>query len=287
MIKPTNLKSKIFLDSGDPAETRKAIAELGFLDGQTTNPTLVTKNPEIQKKIQNGEKLTKDSLNGFYKDIIQEISSLIPQGSVSIEVDAKPESTIEDLLKQAEEMFTWIPNAHIKFPTTKAGLGASEAFIKQGGRVNMTLCFTSQQAAAVYAATLGAKPGDVFYSSFIGRLFDNNINGVTQLENVLKLYQNGDGHVYVLAASFRNLKQFQASLIAKPEIITVSLPLILEWKKVGLEIPTQIDLSSPNLSEPEYEEIDLNKPWESYDIYNSQTDEGLVKFVKDWENLLS
>jgi transaldolase len=286
MNKPTNLQSKIFLDSGDPAETRTALSELGFLDGQTTNPTLVTKNPEIQKKIQSGQKLTKESLNGFYKEIIQEISSLIPQGSVSIEVDAKPDSTKEDLLKQAEEMFAWIPNAHIKFPTTKAGLGASEAFVKKGGRVNMTLCFTSEQAAAVYAATLGAKPRDVFYSSFIGRLFDNHINGITQLENVLKLYKKGDGHVHVLAASFRSLAQFQASLIAKPEIITVSLPLILEWKKAGLEITTHLDLSSPNLTEPKYQEIDLNKPWESYDIYNSQTEEGLIKFVKDWENLL-
>ena len=57
----------------------------------------------------------------------------------------------------SKEMFSWIPNACIKFPITQAGLGAAEKAVKAGMRVNLTLCFSQEQAAAVYAATLGAK----------------------------------------------------------------------------------------------------------------------------------
>ena len=66
------------------------------------------------------------------------------------------------MLKQAKEMFSWIPNAHIKFPVSREGLKAAEQAVKSGMRVNLTLCFTLEQAAAVYAATQGAKRGDVF-----------------------------------------------------------------------------------------------------------------------------
>jgi transaldolase len=74
-MKPFELKSKIFLDSGDPAETQKTIDMLGFLDGQTTNPSLIIKSPEVQERIKNGKKYTKEavkqSINQFPLYIIQ------------------------------------------------------------------------------------------------------------------------------------------------------------------------------------------------------------------------
>ncbi len=87
-MKPAGLKSKIFLDSGDPAETQAVLDLLGFLDGQTTNPTLVVRNPQARERFERGETFSKTEILDFYKQIVSEISSLIPEGSVSIEVYA-------------------------------------------------------------------------------------------------------------------------------------------------------------------------------------------------------
>src|SRR3990172_71294 len=149
-MKPANLKTKIFLDSGDPNETKQAIKLLGFLDGQTTNPSLIAKNPDAQ-----GKKFTEEEISSFYKGVVREISSLIPSGSISIEVYTDLDSTGDKLYQQGEMMFSWIPNAHIKYPITRSGLEAAEHSVETGIRVNMTLCFSEEQAAAVYASTLG------------------------------------------------------------------------------------------------------------------------------------
>ncbi|HXE09999.1 MAG TPA: transaldolase family protein, partial [Verrucomicrobiae bacterium] len=144
-MRPQGLKAKIFLDSGDPAETKAALALLGFLDGQTTNPTLVAKNPYARERFEKGDKFTEDEILDFYKQVVIDISDLIPDGSVSIEVHADQTTTAEQMLAQGREMFRWIPNAHIKYPTTMAGLTAAEQSVHDGLRVNMTLCFSQEQ----------------------------------------------------------------------------------------------------------------------------------------------
>src|SRR3989338_1525792 len=131
--------TKIFLDSGDPNETKEIISLLGGLDGQTTNPSLIAKHPDAKSRFERGDKFTRDEILGFYKDVIQELSELIPQGSISIEVYSDRNSTAEEMFNQGKEMFSWIPNAHIKFPPTQAGLSAPERLVKEGMRVNMTL----------------------------------------------------------------------------------------------------------------------------------------------------
>src|SRR3989344_5773768 len=120
-MRPANLKSKIFLDSGNPEETKQALAILGFLDGQTTNPSLIAKNPQTA-----GKKFTLDGIYDFYKGVISEISPFMPKGSVSIEVCADKNTTADTMFEQGKKMFTWIPNAHIKYPTNAAGLEATE-----------------------------------------------------------------------------------------------------------------------------------------------------------------
>ena len=105
--------TKIFLDSGDVNETKKIKDLLGFLDGQTTNPTLIAKNAG-----GSGKKFTKDEIFAFYKDVVTEVSKLVPD-SVSIEVYSDKSTTAEEMFAQAKDMYTWIPNAHIKYPTTK------------------------------------------------------------------------------------------------------------------------------------------------------------------------
>jgi transaldolase len=286
MTKPKNLKSKIFLDSGDPEETKKVLSSIGFLDGQTTNPSLVAKHPEIQSRIKEGKKFGEAELYDFYKEVVKEISNLIPNGSVSIEVYADQFSGVSDLLVQAEQMMTWIPNAHIKFPTTKAGLEAASEVLAKGGKVNMTLCFSQEQAAAVHAISKDYKPGDVFYSSFVGRLFDNEVNGIAQLENVVKMYKQNSSSAQVLAASFRNIEQFYASLKMESDIITVPFNLLNQWKEQDLMIPDKDWKFESELKKPEYEDLDLSKKWSEFNIQHDLTDAGLIRFAEDWNKLL-
>ena len=101
---------------------------------------------------------------------VQEISELIPDGSVSVEV------VDENILSQAIEMNSWIPNAHIKFPTTTAGLEAAVEATKLKMNVNMTLCFDQSQGVGVHAATRSVNnnhglytfPTSVYISPFVG-----------------------------------------------------------------------------------------------------------------------
>lgn len=242
---------KIFLDSGDVEETKQAIVLLGTLDGQTTNPTLIAKSPGAQGKL-----FTKEEIFSFYKSVVEQISKLIPQGSVSVEVYADKTTGSEEMFEQGKEMFSWIPNAHIKYPITKAGLEAAEKSVKAGMRVNMTLCFSVEQAAAVYAATKGAKKGMVFISPFVGRLDDQGENGMDLIRNILEMYKTGDGHVEVLTASVRSLTHFLKAKSLGSDIITAPLRVLKQW-------------------------ID-----QDYDIKHELTDAGIERFSSDWNNLI-
>src|SRR6185503_14021710 len=97
----------------------------------------ISKNPSVQEQIAAGKKYTKEEIYDFYKDVVTEISSLIPQGSVSIEVYADKTTSSEEMLEEGRKMFKWIPNAHIKYPTIPEGLKAAEQSVKEGIRVNM------------------------------------------------------------------------------------------------------------------------------------------------------
>lgn len=286
-MKPSNIESEIFLDGGDPGETKEIFNLLGFLDGQTTNPTLIAKNPSARDRLQRGEKFGNEEVLTFYRDVVQELSALIPQGSISIEVYADAATPAETMLQQGKEMYSWIPNAHIKLPTTKAGLHAAERAVKEGLRVNMTLCFTQEQAAAVYAATKGTKPGDVFVSPFVGRLDDRGENGMDVIANILKMYQKGDGHVKVLTASVRSMDHFLYALFLKSDIITAPFKVLKEWGEKGLPLPSDDYFYSRNdLKEIPYKGIDLTQPWANREIFHDLTDQGLDKFSADWISLI-
>ena len=275
--------TKIFLDSGDPAETVEALKLLGSLDGQTTNPSLVAKNPETA-----GKKFSNSELLEFYKGIVQKVSALIPQGSVSIEVYADSKTSAEEMLTQAREFWQWIPNAHIKYPTTTEGLKAAEISIKEGMRVNMTLVFNQAQAAAVYAATKGAKKGDVFVSPFVGRLDDRGEDGMDLIKNIIQMYKSGDGHVEVLSASIRSLEHTVKTMEFGADIITAPLKAYKEWVASGspLSLDGRGQGEGAKLKPIEYEEIDLNKSWQEYNVQHDLTDKGLQKFAEDWNGLI-
>lgn len=268
--------SKIFLDSGNPEETKEAIKLLGSLDGQTTNPSLIAKNLV-------GRKMYEIELLSFYKKIVTEISELIPEGSVSIEVYADEKTSAEEMISQGKMMNSWIPNAHIKLPITANGLVAAEKLVKEGIRVNMTLCFSQEQAAAVHVATRGAKKGDVFVSPFIGRLDDRGENGMDLTKNIFEMYQINNSHVELLTASVRNVSHLVQAMEIGIDIITCPLKIIKEWKEVDLM--NQLKMEN-NLRPIEYKKLDLNQSWQSFNIKHELTDIGLAKFAFDWKSIL-
>ncbi len=281
-----NIKSKIFIDGGNPVETVKAKELLGFLDGQTTNPTLIAKNL-INKKTDNSQHITEEGALNEYKRIVQEMSKVIPDGSISIQVFANENTSKDEMIMQARERFTWIPNASIKLPCISEGFKAAETLCREMP-INITLVFSQSQAGAVYEATLGAKY-PVFLSPFVGRLDDIGQNGMQLIANILKMYEKGDGHVEVLTASVRNINHFLYALQLGSEIITSPFKVLQIWKEMGMKIPDKDFVYLPDSSFPiDYrEDITLGKKWTDYDLNHPLTTKGVVSFWSDWNGLFS
>jgi transaldolase len=286
-MRPENLKTKIFLDGGDPGETREILDVLGFIDGQTTNPTLIARNPEARARLEMGDRFSENEIYDFYKSVVKELSSMIPDGSISIEVYSDLSTNTEDMLSQGKDMFTWIPNAHIKYPSSEEGLKTAEMAVKEGLRVNMTLCFTQEQAAAVYASTSGAKKGDVFLSPFIGRLDDRGENGMDLIANIIKMFSSGDAHVEVLTASVRSYDHFLYALQIGSDIITAPFKLLKEWGEKGMPVPgDDYKYDAGSLKEIPFKYLDMNKNWQEFDISDELTVKGMKNFSADWNNLI-
>jgi len=287
-------KTRILVDSGDPAETLRVKNLLGFVDGQTTNPSLIAKNPEIQQRIASGHTLSSQEEKDEYRKIVQAISPLVGDAGVSIEVCADIDTTAEDMLAQGEEMFSWIPNGYVKYPCTREGLRAAEMSVSRQICVNLTLCFSQDQAAAVYAATKGSKQ-PVYVSPFVGRLDDHGENGMDLVRNIKKMYKNGhgrDGHVHVLAASIRHIDHLLASFALGVDLATVPPKVLVEWATKGFPMPDQhfsykaVNASGGPLRSIPFKELDLNLPWQSFDIAHELTDKGIRKFVADYRSTL-
>jgi len=291
----SNTIPMIFLDSGNPAETRKAKNLLGTIDGQTTNPSLVVKNPEVAKMLTDGKKLSETELLDIYKKIVSEIRAEM-DGPISVEVNASWDSTCEDLLKQDANMSAWTSNINIKFPTTNAGVKAAQEFVARGGRVNMTLVFDQIQAAAVYVATEKTQE-PAFISPFMGRWDDRGYAGVDLIRNIRKMYDafnakrnTQENHVKILAASIRNMDHLYASLALGADILTIPLGSIEKWVADGKKNPgAEYVVDRKGLKEIEYVEMDLKEAASEYDIVQTEgtlLDEGLKKFAADWNSLL-
>ncbi len=284
-------KTKILVDGGDPQETLHVKETIGFVDGQTTNPSLIAKNPEIRQRIASGHSLSAQEEKDEYRKIVQAISPLVGDAGVSIEVFADIGTTAEEMLAQGEEMFSWIPNAYIKYPCTREGLRAAEMSVLKRIRVNMTLCFSQDQAAAVYAATKGSKE-PVYVSPFVGRLDDQGENGMDVVKNIKKMFKNGDGHVHVLAASIRHVDHLLASFAMDVELTTVPAKVLAEWATRTFPMPDQhfsykaVGDSGKLLRAITYKELDLNLPWQSFDVAHELTKVGIQKFVADYRSTL-
>ncbi len=293
--------SKLFIDGGDPQETKAADAILKKaryhgLDGQTTNPSLIAKRAaqegvsfksQLHKK-DTPSRVSEQEAIGFYRKTVQEMSKIIPNGQISIQVIGDPAKlTVDEMLSQARERNTWIPNAVIKFPCTKSGLKAAEIFCQEG-RVNITLAFSQEQAAAVYAATR-AHNYDVFVSPFVGRLDDRGENGMDVVANMLEMYREfGDGHVQVLTASVRNVKHILYALWLKSDVITIPFKVFKEWADQGFPLPAKDFIYDvPGLTDIPYRELSLDNEWIDYDLRHDLTDIGLQRFWEDWKGIVA
>lgn len=104
------LSTHILVDGGDPQETLRVKQVLGSVDGKTTNPSLIAKNPEVKRLIALGRRLSEEEEATQYKKVVQAISPLVGSAGVSIEVFADLDTTADEMLRQGRKMFTWIPN---------------------------------------------------------------------------------------------------------------------------------------------------------------------------------
>jgi len=285
-------KAKILVDGGDPEETVRVKHLVGYVDGQTTNPSLIAKNPEVRTLVSSGQKFSSRQELDEYKKIVQTISPLVGDAGVSIEVFADFDTTAEEMLAQGREMFSWIPNAYVKYPCTHEGLRAAQISLRDDMRVNMTLCFSQEQAAAVYAATKGSK-APVYVSPFVGRLDDRGENGMDLVRNIKQMYKTGDGHVHVLAASIRHLKHLLGSFALETELVTAPGKVWEEWAASSFPLPDAdfvyqaTDKTDRPLKSIAYKSVELNQAWESFDIRHELTTKGIQQFVADYKSTLS
>jgi transaldolase len=167
---------KFFIDTANLKEIREA-AELGVIDGVTTNPSLIAKEGGVD-----------------FKQHIAAICESV-QGDVSAEVTSLD---IEGMLREGREYARIAPNVVVKCPLTSDGLKATKRLTDEGIKVNVTLCFSAAQAI------LAAKAGAAYISPFLGRLDDIGQNGLELLAEIVEIYSNYDWPTQVLAASIRH-----------------------------------------------------------------------------------
>lgn len=290
----TNLPSLIFIDGGNPAETKQAKEILGHIDGQTTNPSLVAKNPEIMRFLVDGKKLTQTEAISEYKKIVEKVSK-VTKGPVSIQVIADANTKKDEMLRQARVYRDWIPNGVVKFPCIPAGLAAAEEFCQEWS-INITLNFSQEQAAAVYVATKKAKHR-VFISPFVGRLDDRGENGMEVVANILKMYQktassvqhlasSEERSVEVLTASVRKLDHLFYALFLKSDAITVPFNIFQKWADTDFKQPLPSYRYDPGELMPiPYKELSLDRDWRDYNLQHDLTDAGVEKFMEDWNSI--
>ena len=212
---------KFFVDTAEVKDIRE-LADLGLLDGVTTNPSLIAKSGRA------------------FKEVIAEICAIV-EGPVSAEVVSLD---YEGMMREAADLKKIAANVTIKVPLTLDGLKACKALTSDGTMVNVTLCFSANQAL------LAAKAGATFISPFLGRLDDIHIDGTELISEIRQIYDNYAFDTEILAASIRTpLHVKQVALIGAdvatcPAAVIKSLvkhPLtdkgieqfMADWKKTG------------------------------------------------------
>ena len=215
---------KFFVDTADVPAIRE-LNDLGMVDGVTTNPSLILK-------------AGRDII-----EVTREICSIV-SGPVSAEVVAL---TADEMIAEGRKLAEIAENIAVKVPLTWDGLKACKVLSGEGKMVNVTLCFSVNQAI------LAAKAGATFISPFIGRLDDINLDGLELISDIRQVYDNYGFETQILAASIRTANHItQCALIgadvvtAPPAVIKAMVKHVLtdqgleqfmkDWAKTGQKI---------------------------------------------------
>ena len=182
---------KFFADTAEIADIRE-LAETGLLDGVTTNPSLIAKSGRD------------------FMEVTKEICAIV-DGPVSAEVVALDHDT---MMKEAETLRKIADNVCIKVPLTIDGLKTCKKLTGDGTMVNVTLCFSANQAL------LAAKAGATFVSPFVGRHDDNGFDGMELIEDIRLIYDNYDYETQILVASVRHVTHVLESAKIGADVMT-------------------------------------------------------------------
>lgn len=189
---------KFFLDTAEVDEIAE-LNDLGMCDGVTTNPSLIMKSG---------------------RDIIEvtkEIAEMV-DGPVSAEVVATEAAA---MIEEGRKLAAIAPNIAVKVPLTWDGLKACKVLSSEGNMVNVTLCFSVNQAI------LAAKAGATFISPFIGRIDDTGIDGMELIADIRTIYDNYDFKTEILAASIRTMNHVKQAALIGADVATVP-PAVLK-----------------------------------------------------------
>jgi transaldolase len=182
---------KFFVDTADIDAIRE-LNDLGMVDGVTTNPSLIHKSGRD------------------FVEVTKEICDLV-DGPVSAEVVA---IDAETMLREGRHLAQIAPNVCVKVPLTWAGLATCKALSDDGTKVNVTLCFSANQAL------LAAKAGATYVSPFIGRLDDLNLDGMDLIREIREIYDNYAFDTQILAASIRTVNHMKEAALAAADVAT-------------------------------------------------------------------
>tara|TARA_Y100000310_G_scaffold201848_1_gene201932 strand:+ start:339 stop:989 length:651 start_codon:yes stop_codon:yes gene_type:complete len=191
---------RIFLDTANVEQIRHGV-RMGVVSGVTTNPTINAKEG-----------------NADYEALSKEICSSV-SGPVSVEVLVEG---VESMLRQARQIHSWAKNVVVKIPATAEGLEVTSLLSKEGIKVNMTLCFSLNQAI------LGALAGAAYVSPFVGRLDDIGTDGIQRLKEIVEVLKCYQLRTEVIAASIRHPMHCVAAAMAGAHIATVPYNVLLQ-----------------------------------------------------------
>lgn len=182
---------KFFVDSADLDEI-KYLNDIGLVDGVTTNPSIIAKSGRD------------------FKEVIKEICDIV-EGPVSAEVTAVE---AEQMIAEGRNLRKIADNVCIKLPLTMDGLKACKTLSSEGTQINVTLCFSANQAL------LAAKCGATFISPFIGRLDDLGLDGMELIEDIRTIYDNYGYETEILAASIRSVNHVKDCALIGADVMT-------------------------------------------------------------------
>jgi transaldolase len=194
---------KFFIDTANLNEIREC-AEMGLIDGVTTNPSLIAKESGVD-----------------FKEHIAAICQITP-GDVSAEVTSLD---AEGMIREGRDYAKIAPNVVIKCPLTLDGLKATRTLDSEGIKVNVTLCFSASQAI------LAAKAGATYISPFIGRLDDISHSGLQLIAEIVEIYNNYSWKTQVLAASIRSPLHLVESARMGAHVATIPYKVIQQLIK--------------------------------------------------------